>query len=209
LKINIFELLKSKEQLKIALFLCHYSFVFNLKYTSMNKNKKSARTKIIIESFFVLFIATTPFLYKIHDYLPNEPDVTISFLGMTIGNNGFNSVGIFCWFLVSKLVPLFITLYWFLTSKDWWYHILLIPIVMYALHIFEVLSTDSSTVDAESIFWVLPFCMFIIPFVYLIRVKIYDKYVNGIDLEAMDAELKALKEKERLRNEGSTMKKVI
>jgi len=175
----------------------------------MNKNKKSARTKIIIESFFVLFIATTPFLYKIHDYLPNEPDVTISFLGMTIGNNGFNSVGIFCWFLVSKLVPLFITLYWFLTSKDWWYHILLIPIVMYALHIFEVLSTDSSTVDAESIFWVLPFCMFIIPFVYLIRVKIYDKYVNGIDLEAMDAELKALKEKERLRNEGSTMKKVI
>ncbi|MDA8686530.1 hypothetical protein N9L94_05910, partial [Robiginitalea sp.] len=29
------------------------------------------------------------------------------------------------------------------------------------------------------------------PFVYFIRIKIYDKYVHGIDLEAMDAELKS------------------
>ncbi len=39
--------------------------------------------------------------------------------------------------------------------------------------------------------------MVVIPFVYFIRVKIYDKYVHGIDLEAMDAELQYYKNKEK------------
>ncbi|WP_239530921.1 hypothetical protein [Muriicola jejuensis] len=37
--------------------------------------------------------------------------------------------------------------------------------------------------------------MVVIPFVYFIRIKLYDKYVHGIDLEAMEAELQAFKEK--------------
>jgi hypothetical protein len=36
----------------------------------------------------------------------------------------------------------------------------------------------------------------VIPFVYFIRLKLFDKHVLGIDLEAMDRELKAYKEKE-------------
>ncbi|MGI9551106.1 MAG: hypothetical protein ACR2MT_07895, partial [Aurantibacter sp.] len=31
--------------------------------------------------------------------------------------------------------------------------------------------------------------------VYFIRIKLYDKYVHGIDLEAMEAELQSLKER--------------
>jgi len=38
--------------------------------------------------------------------------------------------------------------------------------------------------------------MVIIPVVYFIRIKLYDKYVHGIDLEAMDAEIKDLNEKQ-------------
>ena len=38
--------------------------------------------------------------------------------------------------------------------------------------------------------------MVVIPFVYLIRIKLYDKYVNGIDLDAMESELNTLKEKQ-------------
>jgi hypothetical protein len=38
--------------------------------------------------------------------------------------------------------------------------------------------------------------MVVIPLVYLIRIKLYDKHVHGIDLEAMEAELKTLKEKQ-------------
>jgi hypothetical protein len=40
-----------------------------------------------------------------------------------------------------------------------------------------------------------------VPIVYFIRVKLVDKHVHGIDLDAMDTELQILKEKEELRKE--------
>ncbi|MFS4447741.1 hypothetical protein [Maribacter sp. 2307UL18-2] len=66
---------------------------------------------------------------------------------------------------------------------------------MYAFQIFEGVYSQDQYVDTDNIFWLLPVCMVVIPFVYFIRIKLYDKYVNGIDLEAMEAELHALKKK--------------
>ncbi|WP_445385086.1 hypothetical protein ACT6NV_14140 [Robiginitalea sp. IMCC44478] len=86
---------------------------------------------------------------------------------------------------------------WFFTCKHWWYHILLIPICMYAFQIFEVIYSEDLYVDTENVLWLLPVCMVVIPFVYFIRLKLFDKYVHGIDLEAMDAELQYYKNKER------------
>lgn len=39
--------------------------------------------------------------------------------------------------------------------------------------------------------------MVVIPFVYFIRLKLFDKYVHGIDVEAMNAELEYYKNKEK------------
>lgn len=66
---------------------------------------------------------------------------------------------------------------------------------MYAFQLFEVLYSNDLYVDTENIWWLLPICMIIIPFVYLIRIKLYDRHVHGIDLEAMEAELHSLKQK--------------
>ncbi len=165
-------------------------------------SKKKVRKKIIVESILVFFIAITPFLYKIYDYFPeDDPQATVSFLGIVIGSNGFADVSTFMWFIMSKITPLYLLVFWFLTSKDWWYHIILIPIAMYAFQIFEVLFSYDEDIDTENLLWLLPICMIIIPFVYFIRVKIYDKHVHGIDLEAMDRELKELKERERKRDQ--------
>jgi hypothetical protein len=72
---------------------------------------------------------------------------------------------------------------------------------MYAFQLFEVyFYWDDTYVDVENIFWILPVCMVVIPFVYFIRIKLYDKYVHGIDLDAMDAELQYYKDKERQAN---------
>ncbi len=48
--------------------------------------------------------------------------------------------------------------------------------------------------------------MIVITFVYFIRVKLYDKHVHGIDLEAMDVELQYYRDKENneLRKHGIT-----
>jgi len=66
---------------------------------------------------------------------------------------------------------------------------------MYAFQIFEGVFSEDDYIDTDNLFWLLPFCMVVIPFVYLIRIKLYDKYVHGIDLEAMEAELNTLKQK--------------
>ena len=130
-------------------------------------------------------------------------------MGYTIGDNGFGSVNMYGWFLVQKIIPLYLLIIWFFTCKDWWYHIILIPIMMYAFQIFETLFSEDQFVDTENVLWLLPVCMVVIPIVYFIRIKLYDKHVHGIDLDAMDAELKMLQEKERLRMEKEELKRKI
>ena len=161
----------------------------------MMLSKFKVKRKIYFESVLVFFVAISPFIFKIYEYLPSNPDGTISILGFTIGSNGFPEAKTYVWFLISKILPLYLLIFWFLTSRDWWYHIILIPIAMYAFQLFEVIFDTDDNIDTENIWWLLPICMVIIPFVYFIRIKIYDKFVHGIDLEAMEAELEELKEK--------------
>jgi len=163
---------------------------------------KKAKTRLYIESIAIFLIIAAPFIFKLHDYLPKDPEATFNFLGITIDSNGFANVRTYAWFLLGKIVPFYLLLIWFFTNKHWWYHILLVPICMYAFQILEVFYYyDDQTVDIENTLWILPVCMVVIPFVYFIRVKLYDKYVHGIDLDAMDAELQYYKDKERREND--------
>ena len=156
-------------------------------------NKRKAKKKIFIESLLVFFIAISPFLYKVYEYMPLSKDGTSTVLGIEISPQGFGDASVYIWFLASKIIPLYLLIIWFLTSRDWWYHIILIPIAMYAFQLFEVVVDSDDNIDTENIWWIIPICMITIPFVYLIRLKLYDKHVHGIDLEAMEQELNQLK----------------
>lgn len=163
---------------------------------SQKKNKKAQR-RLFTESIGIFLIIAAPFLFKLHDFMPQDPNATIDILWFSIDRHGFDDIRTFTWFLLTKIIPFYLLMIWFFTNKHWWYHILLIPICMYAFQIFEVVYGDELFVDTENVLWLLPVCMVVIPFVYLIRIKLYDKYVLGIDLDAMDAELQYYKEKER------------
>lgn len=167
----------------------------------MNSNKTKVKKKIYIESVVLVLIALTPFFLKAYDYFPGPNSEfahgPVSFLGIEIGSNGFNSIETNIWFYSNKLIPLILLISWFFTSKDWWYHILIIPIATYAFQLFELIFSEDNTIDTENIWWLIPVCMVVVPFVYFIRIKLYDKYVNGIDLEAMEVELYTLKEKQK------------
>ncbi len=160
------------------------------------ENRKKAKKRIIIESFLVILIVLSPFFFKLHEYFSSDPEATINILGLVIDRNGFADLSVYAWFMLGKIVPLYLFVIWFLTCKHWWYHAILIPVMMYAFQIFEVISTIDLYVDTENLLWLLPVCMVVVPFVYFIRIKLYDKYVHGIDLEAMEAELEVLKEKQ-------------
>ncbi len=158
-------------------------------------NSNKTRHRFFIETIGLILIVLTPFVFKIHDYLPRDPDATINFLGMSFDRNGFADLRTYAWFLLNKIIPLYLLIIWFFTCKHWWYHIILIPLCMYAFQVFEVVYSEDNFVDTENVLWLLPVCMIVIPFVYFVRIKLYDKYVHGIDLEAMEAELQAFKEK--------------
>ena len=166
-----------------------------MKTPSPNHNRKDAKRRLLLDSFIVFFIIISPFIFRLHEYVSTEEGATINILGFVIDDNGFQNLSIYMWFLLGKLVPLCLLTIWFFTCKHWWYHIILIPILMYAFQIFEEVYDNDYYVDTENILWLLPVCMVIVPFVYFIRIKLYDKYVHGIDLEAMDAELDELKSK--------------
>lgn len=159
--------------------------------------KKVAKKRFFLESIAVLLIIATPFIFKLHEYFPTDPDTTVSFLLFEIDRNGFLDIPTYVWFLLGKIIPLYLLTIWFFTCKHWWYHILLIPICMYAFQIFEVMYSEDGYIDVDNVLWLLPVCMVVIPFVYFIRLKLFDKYVHGIDLEALSAELEYYKNKEK------------
>lgn len=176
-----------------------------------SKYKRVTKKRFLLETLAILLVISSPFIFKIHEFLPTDPDATFSFLGLEITKNGFLDISTYAWFLLGKFIPLYLLTIWFLTCKHWWYHILLIPICMYAFQIFEVMYSDDLYVDTENVLWLLPVCMVVIPFVYFIRLKLFDKYVHGIDLEAMDAELQYYKNKEReqLSNAGISVEQPL
>jgi len=167
------------------------------------EESKKARRKLFLDSLMVFFVIASPFIFKLHEYVSSDEGSTINFLGIEIDDHGFLNLRVFAWFLLGKLVPLYLLIIWFFTCKHWWYHIILIPIMMYAFQIFEGIYDDDKYIDTENILWLLPICMVIIPFVYFIRIKLYDKYVHGIDLEAMEAELQELRAKKEIRESGT------
>lgn len=164
-----------------------------------NLSKKKKSKSILIGSIVALLIAITPYLFYIYNYFPDQPIYDTWFFTY---ESKFNlSIKITMWLLMGKIVPLLLLILWFFTCKHWWYHIILIPIAMYAFQIFGSIANDTKIIDEIEIYWLIPIMLVITPFVYFIRVKLFDKHVLGIDLEAMDAELKQYKEKERLQKE--------
>lgn len=161
-------------------------------------NKSNIRKKLIIEGLLALFIAISPYLFYSYKYIPFKAENNWEILGITFTNNGYEDLRVAFYFYLSKFVPLSLLIIWFLTSKQWWYHAILIPLAMYAFQLFSVLNEDTKKIDENEIWYLLAVCMVVIPIVYFIRVKLFDKHVHGIDLEAMDAELKAYREKEKL-----------
>ena len=165
----------------------------------MDKNR--IRKKLILEGIFAVLISLTPIFFYYYKFLDTGADSSISILGITITKNGFKNVSIAIYFYFSKIVPLILLIIWFITCKHWWFHAILIPIAMYSFQFVAVLYNDTSKIDENELIYLLGVCMVVIPIVYFIRLKLVDKHVHGIDLDAMDEELKAYREKERLEKE--------
>ena len=163
-------------------------------------SKTKIRTRLITEGLITLVIALSPLLFYSYKYTPQDTE-SLKFLFIKISANEWPDSRTAYRFILGKLIPLTLLIIWFVTSKQWWYHVILIPISMYGFQLFTELFVDSGLSDENEIMYILGVTMVVAPIVYFIRLKLYDKHVHGIDLDAMDEELSVLKAKEELRKE--------
>ena len=157
-------------------------------------SRKRKSRSILIGSIVAIIIAITPYVFYTYRSFPSGNTLDLSFF--VYESKYQESITTVMWLFMAKFVPLVLLVLWFFTCKHWWYHVILIPIAMYAFQIASLLYEDRY-LDEVEIYWLLPIMMVIIPFVYLIRVKLFDKHVLGIDLEEMEKELNSYKQNQR------------
>ena len=163
-----------------------------------NKHQKSKETQsfqpkdkknLFLGSIIATIIAISPYLYYLHESVPDTV-VWDTFL-FTYNSGYFESANNAMYFVFSKAIPLLLLCIWFFTCKHWWYHALLVPITMYLYQIFAIFNDDIQYIDEFQLIYMIPIMAIVIPSVYLIRAKMFNK-INEVNksLEELEEEFK-------------------
>ena len=150
-------------------------------YKHQDKDKKS----LLIGGLIVLLIAVTPFLFYTYKSLPSDTQFWETFLFTT--ETSYFSVNTFGWFLIGKVIPIYLLLLWFFTCKHWWHWIILVPIAMYIFQLWGIIN-QSRNLDEVELLYLLPLMMVLVPAVYVIRAKLFAK-LHEDDLKSFEEEL--------------------
>lgn len=144
---------------------------------------------LLTGSVIAILIAFSPYLFYLYEIFPNGP-VWENFF-FTYESKYYKDVLTAAWTFFGKLTPLLLLLIWFFTCKHWWYHVILVPIVMYSFQlvsaVYEDMAVDGGIIDTNQLIYLAPFFIIILSIVYLIRIKIFDR-IYGIDLTEIERE---------------------
>lgn len=188
----------------------------------MIKNKKSksklstkgSSESLLLGSIIAVSIAFSPYLFYLYEIFPSSPVWETSFFSYE--SKYYEDVLTAAWTYLGKVTPLFLLLIWFFTCKHWWYHVILVPIIMYMFQIIvtfydDVYLESAFLMDTNGLIYLAPFFIIILSIVYLVRIKIFDR-VYGIDLSEIERDNlspfspltdKDYKEVKNFRNEAS------
>ncbi|WP_256867498.1 hypothetical protein [Winogradskyella forsetii] len=157
----------------------------NLKF--LHTDKKSYNKKIFVGSIAASFVAATPFVFYLYEYVPDAKEWETIF--GTYVSIEYESANVAMWVMAMKVIPLLLSLIWFFTCRHWWYHALLVPITMFSFQCISALNNDIRYMDEFDIVWLLPIMAIIFPSIYLIRAKMFNQ-INNADktLEEMEEE---------------------
>lgn len=150
-----------------------------------SKSQGKGKHSLLLGGLVVLLIAITPFLFYSYKSFPSNTQLWETPLWSV--ETSFNSINTFFWLFTSKAVPIFLLLLWFFTCKHWWHWIILVPITMYIFQLWGIIN-QSNNVDEVEIYYMLPVMMIVIPAVYLIRAKLFNK-IRGDDLKSFEEDL--------------------
>jgi hypothetical protein len=154
-----------------------------------HQDKGVYKKNILGGSIIATIIAATPLLFNLYQGVP-DVEVWDTFL-FTYKSGWYESVAISFWSLTTSIIPLMLLLIWFFTNKHWWYHALLVPIAMYIYQIIEILDGDMKFTDVNLIIYLLPIMAIIVPSIYLVKAKMFNKINDaGKSMEELEEEFK-------------------
>lgn len=140
---------------------------------------------IIYGSFIGVFIAITPILFYSYSFIP-ETKVWDTFL-FTYNSGYYGDVRTSFWIIMQKLIPALLLFVWFFTCRHWWYHAILVPIAMFVYQIVGAVNDDAIFFDNFDLMYMIPIMCIIIPSIYLIRARMFDK-INDADKTMQELE---------------------
>ena len=145
--------------------------------------KKAKRKNLILGSLIAITLILTPYFFYLYQGIPDQ-EVWDSPFG-EITSNYYGSVQIMFWVLFGKIIPLVLLLIWFFTCKHWWYHAILVPILMFIFQAYSTLNDDIEFSDSNEFFVLAPIIFVMLIFSYTVRTRVFDK-VHGIDLSELN-----------------------
>lgn len=150
-------------------------------------DKSISRKSIFIGSLVATLVASTPFLFNLHNFVPDTAKWT-NWL-FTYDSVGYENAQIGIWLILSKLIPIMLLILWFFTCRHWWYHVILIPIITYIIQLFFILDEETNYFDDFQLMYLVPIMSVIIPSIYLIRAQMFNKLNEaGKTMEELEAE---------------------
>ncbi|WP_262732780.1 hypothetical protein [Gaetbulibacter sp. NE] len=152
---------------------------------SLLKTANKINKSVVVGSIIATLIAITPFLFSLHESVP-QTKVWDTFL-FTYDSNLWEDANYAMWVFTGKFIPLILLIIWFVTCRHWWYHALLVPIVMYIFQIVGTYNGDTQNIDEYQFIYLLPVMAIVVPSIYLIRVRIFNK-INDADKTMQELE---------------------
>lgn len=148
-------------------------------------NKKN----LILGSIIATLLAITPLLFSLYESVPDK-QIWNTFL-FTYDAGYWETARYAMWVFTGKAIPLLLLFIWFFTNRHWWYHALLVPIFLYIYQIILFFNDSAQFFDEFQIIYMLPFMAIIIPSIYLIRARIFNKINDATkSLEELEEEFK-------------------
>ena len=163
----------------------------NNKSTKTNTNRiRTARKKsFIIGVLISIVLIATPFLFYLYRVAPTDTKEWDTFIG-TITSGGYKNVSFFFHSLFTKVTFVLLTGIWFLTSKNWWKHAILVPFTMFLFQLSGVINHKVQYNDEYDFWYSLPLILPIVLFLIYISYRL-SKNSSSNDLKQLaDEEIK-------------------
>ncbi|MEJ1221991.1 hypothetical protein [Sediminicola sp. 1XM1-17] len=154
------------------------------------KGLRDRKKRKLFEILSCLILVSIPVLYILSRFIPIGVK-SYSFGWFSIHDHGFADINYFIIYIRTKIFALLPLMIWFISSRTWWRHAILIPIILFTYQIWEILNLTSNQVDQYELLKAAPAILFIVALVLYIsnRIKyqykmidIYQDIVSEIDV---------------------------